>query len=373
MEFSCERLGLSRILSRAASVASVKTATTALQCVLLEAKDGRLTARATDLFSGVEASTDADVKAPGTICVDARRASEIANKLAPGPVRMRTAKNQLEISSGKAKFKLGTFPASEYPDLPRVDATTPRLGRFEARDLTRVLSQGSYAMHTSVDEGSLNATLIDSLPGKLRVYSTDRNRLAYAELNVDVPKARLLLPHKAASSLMKLCGDHKEGQVEIAHHMGYLLISSGDVILSTKLADEDKFPPAQLVFDRYAAEITHRVRVGRDEFVEAIERVAIVSSSEKDRPDVFLELSPGKIRITATSKSSDEAEDEVECDAACEMRLEVNPQYMIAAMKAAPEDEIELGLKDSESAIFVRGVDATEHVAIVMPIKQRDA
>lgn len=370
MDITAERLGLSRILGRAAGVASVKTATTALQCVLLEAKDGRLTARATDLYAGVEASTEAEVKEPGSIAVDARRAAEIAKNLPPGPVRVRIVKNQLEISLGKSRFKLGTFPASEYPDLPRVDEKTARLGRFEARDLSRIVAQGSYAMHSSEDDASLNATLFDSMDGVLRLFSSDRNRLAYAVLKAECSKARLLVPSKSVARLSALCGDHKDGQVEIAHHMGYIFFLAGDVILSTRLCD-DKAAAFQTVFDRAAGGVAERVNVPREELKEAIKRVAIVSSSDKERPDVALHFSEGRVRITAASKSSDEGEDEVSCDGDCEVKIEVSPESMTDALDAVSEDEAEIGMNGPLGAMVIRGVNSTDHTAIVMPVRPR--
>jgi DNA polymerase-3 subunit beta len=370
MDLTIERADLSRILSRAASVTSAKSPMLPLQHVLLDAADGRLSARATDLYMGAESSAVCDVAKPGSLAVDARRAAEIAKSLPVGVARLRLVKSQLEISSGKSKFKLGVYPAEDYPSMPRLGSGPATFGVFASADLLRCLAQGAHAALQDDSKPELNGALFESSGGTLKITSTDSKRLAVSGIRGETcSDASIVVPIKGVAALRALCDSCKENiGVSVIDRTAFFF--ADHVCISSKLV-EDPFPKADRVIQYSRDAVKHTVRVDRQLTVDALARVSIVSASEKVHADVSIAFAPGSMTMSAANTASDEGEDEVACDADFTMRLIVNPKYMLDALKAAIDDVVTIGVSSELGAIVVHGSDPAEYTGVVMTIRPR--
>ena len=105
------RPDLARLLSATTRVVESRNTIPILSCVRLVAKDGTLTATATDLDIVVSASAKAD--GAMSVCVDAKMLDAIVKKLPASAEITLTAKDgALAITSGRSRFSLPTLPAT---------------------------------------------------------------------------------------------------------------------------------------------------------------------------------------------------------------------------------------------------------------------
>src|SRR5690606_172849 len=126
MNITIAKRDLLRIAARAAAVAERKSTMPMLAMTLLTARKSSLRASATDLYTSITDAASADIKAPGSIAVNAADLLARVKSLPEGPVELSTKDNALTIKAKGAarRFTLRTAPANDYPPLatPREDA-----------------------------------------------------------------------------------------------------------------------------------------------------------------------------------------------------------------------------------------------------------
>lgn len=358
MEFTCNKTDLTRILTRAASAAAVKSPIAALCCVLLEVIDGKVTARATDSYVGVETFAPAKVKTTGVVAIgDAKRAANVVKDLPAGDVLVRIVKNHVEVSSKKAKFKLEFLPSEDFPQMPRPgDAAFT----IPARELARAIGQGSYAMALTDAAPQLHGALFDRDGDLLRIVSTDGHRLAIGSAPAQGKVPTMLVPPRAITEIKRMCDGDKEGAIAVSFDRGMAFFTSGDYVLSAKCRD-DAFPP----YRKLTITPDKCVTLRRDDISAALKRVSLMS--KKDDGQLDLTFSSGQVRIATRDGSG---EDVVECDCDADFATSANWEYLAQAINAVADDEVKLQMARDTDPIRVEPATSSDCSGLVMPMRR---
>jgi DNA polymerase-3 subunit beta len=371
LDLTISKQDLSRMFTRAAVATDSKSPLITANNIFLNADNGRLTVRATDSYLGVESSAVADIKTAGSIALDARRSSEAAKSLPGTEVRLRLVKNQLEVSSGKTRFKLGSFSADDLPELPRAAEAT-EVGSIDALVFARVLARGSYAADTDESRFDACGAFVEAMSGLLSVRSFDRNRVAEASIQVDTRDFCAFVPSKNLIEIRKLCEAAKE-MCTLYAHASYLFVRVGDTVMSATTGNVlSSHRLYGKVITTCAKSAKDRVVLHRDGLIGAIKRVSIVNLEKvPDRvPEVYLHFSDGQLRIRAANTTADEAEETLECDSALTRDLRLSPKYLLDALLAVADDEVVIGLgKNNVDGVLITGAASEEHRAVVMPMQ----
>ena len=95
----------------------------------------------------------------------------------------------------------------------------------------------------------------------------------------------------------------------------------------------------------------------------------VILSNEKYR-GVRLGFNKGNIRIQANNPDQEEAEDEVEVDySGDEMEIGFNVNYLLDALAAVDDENVEVGLVDPASSCVVRAPGDENSLYVVMPMR----
>jgi DNA polymerase-3 subunit beta len=195
--------------------------------------------------------------------------------------------------------------------------------------------------------------------------ATDGHRLALCDVTLqgfDGGKAQVILPRKGVQELQKLLGG--DGEVQISIGTNHIRLQVGDIRFTSKLID-GRFPD----YDRVIPQIAdNRVSGSRDALRHALQRAAILSN-EKYR-GVRLQFSKDRIRIQANNPDQEEAEDEVEIEYnGQDMEIGFNVNYLLEALAAVENDNVEIGLVDPSSSCVVRSPGDDKCLYVVMPMR----
>ena len=184
----------------AAVSASIPTRTTlpVLSNILIEAKDGAVTMSGTDLDIAVSVQVPAEVDEEGALTVPAKKLQELARELPEHPVRITTKGDRLELTCGRASFRLNGMARDEFPTFPSVDFTESwKIGGSVLHDLIR---QTSFAVSTEESRPILNGVLWQLTDSEMRMVATNGHRLARLSVPVSAPgapRADLIVPPTA--------------------------------------------------------------------------------------------------------------------------------------------------------------------------------
>ncbi|HEY9581131.1 MAG TPA: DNA polymerase III subunit beta [Rhizorhapis sp.] len=317
------------------AVVETKATVPILTHVLVRSTPGQMTLIGTDLDIMIDQTVDLEDAGSNkalTFCIDAGTLASIAAKLpAEGIACIESDGNTgITIKCGRARFKLPTLPADDFPTIPAGDWDAQ--WEQDATELIAMIDSVSFAMSTEETRYYLNGIFLHVPGGSESQFAaaTDGNRLA--RFHCDVADGAegmpdIILPRKAVAALAQLL-DEEGGTVGIAVSTTKFRFDVGKTVLTGKLID-GKFPD-------YARVIPtgHRLAAWFEPgpLAEAVERVLTISS-DKTR-SIALEFATETVTLQVISPENGTASEDVPCDYDGEpLRIGFNGAYLLDVLR----------------------------------------
>jgi DNA polymerase-3 subunit beta len=344
MKFSVSKEKLLAGLQTVQNVVSTRTTLPILSNVLLQAADDQLRLTTTDLDVGVSGAVSAQIEKPGATTLPARRLANIVRELPAAEIIVEVdSKNVASIRCGQSFFKILGLPEEEFPPLPKqTNARTFTIGQQLLRDALR---KTSYAISTDETRYVLNGILFSFKENKLTLVATDGRRLALVDLELEFPRSQevdIIVPTKAVTELGRLLGD--EGEVRLSVEENQVAFQIGDTLLASKLI-EGNYPNYRQVIP---AEAKERVTLEREMFLNAVHRVALLSSEKSN--SVKLVFTKNNIEIAANTPDVGEARESLAVAyKGREFSIAFNPEFLQAPLRVLTNDEVFLDMIDEMS------------------------
>jgi DNA polymerase-3 subunit beta len=368
MEFTVKRNLLLNELNLVQGVIEKKSTIPILSNILLEAKGEALEITATDLDVSICCGCSAEVHAPGTLTVSARRLFDIVRLLPDdSEINCTLLENDwVKLKAGKSEYKVVGLPRENFPSIPQ----TPAGGiTLPGSDLRAMILRTMFAITQEESRYSLNGALLVLGPHQMRMVATDGHRLALVTKAIDIEgvdnEVRALIPRKSLVEILRLIGD-QEMMVEFGRDENHIFfIVGGKKLISRVLAGQ--FPNYEMVVPR---DNDKRVVASSRALAEGIRRAAVMSD-EKLRA-VRMAFSPGAAEITASSAEAGEAREMVEVEyEGSGVSIGFNPQYLLEFLGVCGSDAVSILVKDGETQGMLSPVAATDldYRYVVMPMK----
>jgi len=380
MELRIPVQDLSRALTLMQGVVQRKNTMAILANVLIDVGTdddgaGRVTIAATDLDVGVRTTRPCEALESGTITVPARALADMV-KVLPGPdvTLKRLPNNHVEVKSGRTKARLNALSPDEFPTLPTYDDVN--FVKISASLFSEMVDKTVYAASTDETRYNLNGVLFDPSAGEggdrnhLTMVSTDGHRLVrverdFEDLSFPDEMGSVILPRKGLGEVRRLLdGDDDSDEMEIGFHQNHAVVRRGNTVLGMRLI-EGTFPDYKQVIPNMADKV---VRISRADIVGALRRV-IVLASDKTQP-VKLSLKADSLEVSCSNPDTGEINDDVAVEySGDEVDIAFNGRYLLEALNSLSDQNILLKLIDHLSPGVVVGVDETQHLCVVMPMR----
>jgi DNA polymerase III subunit beta len=331
--------------------------------ILLEAEGESVRMTATDLEVGARVSVPAKVGGKGAITVSARKLTEIVKELAAAAVALKVTENvTVNLRCGGATYRLVGLAPDDFP--PVVPASPQSWVTLEAKTLREMLTQTSFAVSHDETRYALNGVLFAFQGKDVRMVATDGHRLAFStrSLGQAIPTATGIVPRKAVTEIMRVLGAGEEVQIAITENQ--FVLQMPNFVMTARLI-EGQFPNYDAVIPRTQP---GRLAAPRSSLTAALRRVAVMAE-ERNKP-VKLALSPGSLKMTASSQELGEAEEILEVEyAGEEMVIGFNSRYLLEAMAALDKDQVMFEIKDAQSPGVIKSVEDEGYCCVIMPMR----
>ncbi len=332
--------------------------------ILLVARNGQLSATATDLEVELVATSEVDVDQEGEITVPGRKLLDICKAL-PGGAKVKwTLKGErLLVQSGKSRFNLSTLAAAEFPTVDDIN-TTDRV-TVTSENARRLLDKTQFAMAQQDVRYYLNGLLLETGKDMLRAVATDGHRLAMTDIEIvssDASGKQVIVPRKGVTELQRLIGDDGELVVELGSN--HIRAEIGSIRFTSKLID-GRFPDYQRVLPTNP---TNVLTADREALRQALSRAAILSN-EKYR-GIRLDIKDSGVVIQAHNPEQEEAEEEIDVEySGDDIEIGFNVTYLMDALAAIDSAEVNLALVDANSSCLIRDPARDDSSYVVMPMR----
>lgn len=371
MRVIIERSNLLKSLNHVHRVVERRNTIPILSNVLLQAEDGGLKLKATDLDLEVTEFTEAAIEQVGATTVPAHLLYDIVRKL-PDGAEVTLANNEdgtaMTVVSGRASFRLQCLPQSDFPELTA--GTFTHIFRMEATALKRLIDRTNFAISTEETRYYLNGIHLYSGEEdgrlELRAVATDGHRLARAAM--EAPSGAegmpaIIIPRKTVAELQKLL-DAPDTTVTIEVSDVKIRFTVGTVVLTSKLID-GTFPEYKRVIP---VNNDRKLIIDRQSFAMAVDRVSTISS-ERGRA-VKLSIADGLLTLTVNNPDSGSASDELQAQYDGEpLEIGFNSKYLLDITGQLSGDEAVFMLADAGSPMLVRD-EGDEHLLyVLMPMR----
>ena len=384
MELSLPKATLVGILAPLTKVIERRNTIPVLSHVRMTLDGGALEIRATDLAMEVVRSVPVDGDtADGATCLPGRLLLDVVKKMDGDDVRFETTGSNggyaRRVMSGACRFELLGMPAGDYPPLvPADDGRVSSSFTLGAGTLSALLNFVAPSMSKEETRYYLCGVYLHVEDDRLRAVATDGHRLALA--TTDVPEgaeamAPVIVPAKAVGALVDvLSGLPFDAPVKVGCTSTWFRTEHGDTTTTTKAID-GLYPPYQKVIPRSNP---YRVRVGRKELAEAVDRVATVveSNAASGRAVAFAFAEDGLV-LSATTMGGEDADEKVAADVPSELhghRTGFNPRFVADVLSVMHSEGVVLTFDRDEKPgpIMVLSDDAPEGDAdcqVLMPVR----
>jgi DNA polymerase-3 subunit beta len=256
------------------------------------------------------------------------------------------------------------LPAADFPLIEDIQVQTSfSLPQGAFREL---LEGTHFSMAQQDVRYYLNGLLLEMSEQRVRAVATDGHRLALGDLNIPiegVSEQQVIVPRKSILELQRvLSEDDTMARVEIGTN--HIRVQLPDLQLTSKLID-GRYPEYERVIPRGGDKA---VRADRRLLREALGRAAILSN-EKYR-GVRLRFQPERLQVRAHNPEQEEAEDELDIEySGDQLEISFNVNYVMDALAAIRNDEVELQLSDSNSSCLILDPADQNYRYVVMPMR----
>ncbi len=379
MKFRTSRETLLRPLRVVTGVVERRQTLPVLSNLLVEASEGGLMLRGTDLEVEVvaELKEGVDIADPGAATIPAHKLAEIWQSLPESvPVDVALENDRAVIRCGRGRFVLATIPVEGFPtDRPLQDHGARTQGdENEAQivlshaDVHRLLNRTKFAMANQDVRYFLNGLLLELTTHNLRVAASDGHRMAMCTLEGGVPGTegmRVIVPRKSIQYLERLISDSEE-DVRFVIGRTYLRATQGEYTLTTKLVD-GQFPDVDRLIP---SDLDHSLTGDRETLRQALNRAAILSNEKTS--DVRLQVEDEQLTIRATNPEQEEAEEvvAVDYDGSTGMDIGFNVRYIQDVLNALDTESVKVSMPEGNSIALIEGPGAEDSLYLVMPLRR---
>ena len=364
MKFKSERDLLAEALTAASRVVATRLVG-ASSGTLLSLRGNQLTVTGTDLDITIRTTVDVIGLDDGAAVVPSRLIVDAVRSLEPGAVTIASTEENVEVSLGRARFSLRTFPVVDYPNLPPVTGATTVIA---ASDLIHGLNQVVRAAANDDARPLLTGVLFTHEAESLRLIATDSYRLAVR----DVPGVSglgvsqdLLVPARALQELQRAASSlADDAEIGVTVTDAEICFVVGATTISSRLIDGN-YPS---VLQLFPASYPNQLRIAKDTLLTTLKRAKLLAKDSTS--SVRLTMHEKSVEVRTQSIDTGDIEDNVDADfQGEELTIAFNPSFLIDGIEAVSGDEIVLEMSDAVRPATVHGVDDVSFRYLLMPVR----
>jgi DNA polymerase-3 subunit beta len=338
-----------------------KTTMPILECILINAATEKIKLTANDTELGIETTVAGEIAEHGVIAVPADIFTNIVRKLPDGDVRIDTKDETVTIRCGQSRFTIQGRDGQDFTQLPEVDREyAVEITQFTLRD---IINKTLFSASTNDSNKIMTGELFEVRDKTLRVIALDGHRIAIrsVELRQSYDNEKAIIPGKTLSEISKILGGDTEKTAKIYFSDKYVLFAFDETIVVSRLIDGEYFMVDQMLSKDYS---TH-FRIKRQDLLSSLDRSVLLVKEEDKKPIIFL-ITDGnlELRISSTIGSMDENL-VIEKDGQ-DLNIGFNPKFLIDALRAIDEEEVDIYLQSSRAPAFIR--DDSTYCYLVLPV-----
>ena len=363
MKIICSRNELLKSINIVNKAVPVRTTMPVMECILIDALSDRIRITANDMEMGIETSLEGVIEQRGLIAIDAKMLSEITRKMPESDITISSDENFMTtISCEKTVFKIAGMDGEDFSRIPLVERDeSVVISQYIFREMIR---QTIFSISQNDTNKIMAGELLDINESQIRLISLDGHRISIrrSALEKDAGKRKLIIPGKTLSDISKILSGNMDDMMEICFTKNLVMFMFDETVIVSRLIDGDYFNVDQMISMDYET----RVSFNRREVIDCIDR-SLLFVREEDKKPIILDINDMQMNISIRSRMGSLDEDIPVEKEGKDIRIAFNPKFMIDALRAIEDENVEVYFVNSRTPCVIRDENAT-FVYLILPV-----
>ena len=346
---------LNKALDIVSRAVSTRTTLPITKGVLIESDGKTATLTGTDTEIGIKTKCELTDGTDGKMVLPASLLSNIVKSLPNNAVVKISAKDgKATLDCESSHFNLVCEPADEFPTLQECSGKGVAI---DGETLKKMIEHTCFAASDDEARGVLTGELLRFKDDRFTMVALDGFRMALNYTDIIGEAKDLIIPKRTLSEVARIIGDE---DVEIIAGEKNAIIKTDNTVVSTKLLAGDYIDYSAILPKDNDIEVT----VDRNDLVDAIKRVLIVTSVIQDKK-IIINVSDS-LHLSASSEVGNANEEVPITHKGNDLEIAFNGMYLLNSLEAIEDDQITITFKTAVSAVEVAG-NGYSH--LVLPVR----
>ena len=363
MKIVCKNDELISAINIALRAVSSKTTMAVLECLFIEAKEGKILITSNNMELGIKTELPGRIDEEGQVAVNAKIFSDIARKLPVGSINISVDENySMSIVCGKAKFKIAAQSGNDFPVLPEIKKDSfITISQFALKEIIR---QTIFAVSDNEATKIMTGEYFEIKGNKLTVTALDGHRIAIR--NIELKKVfddrDVIIPGKTLNEISKIIEGDAEKDILIYFSQNNILFELENTIVLSRLIEGKYLNVKQMIITDYDT----KIKISKKELMDCIDRATLLVK-ESDKKPIIITIEDNSIRLNMnTSIGTMDEEIDVEKDGK-DLLIGFNPKFIMDVIKVIDEDDITLYMTNAKAPCFIRDENMSYNY-LVLPV-----
>ena len=368
MKFTADRNKLSDAIINASKVTSAHSSIPALEGILINLKNEKITVTGYDLDSGIKNIIPViSAEEDGEVVLNAKLIAEMLRKMPAGcPVEVSCVDEvYVTIKCGPVEFKLVGVSGQRYPNLPEMSLETS----FQVKEhiLKSMIRQTIFAVAQNDLKPILTGVFFEVKDNVFSMVAVDGVRIAMRNEKVQYKDLSFVVPTKVLNELLRILSDEDTGKdITVLIDKSQVGFNRDDYITFTRLMDGDFID-----YTRFTSFVpTTEAIVNARQFAASLDRVLLLT--ERFKSPVRCIFENNKLTVTCNTNLGS-IHEELKADYPySKLEIAFNARFMMDAMRNSECDEVKLQFTNPLSPIKIVPVNGDDFTYLVMPVKMKE-
>lgn len=337
-----------------------------LSYVIIEARGGVVSVKATNLDVGIEMSLTAKIFEDGVVAVQGSlMKSFLANSSQSKSVTLETTGSVCKIISGQSEAVLNTVSAEEFPVIPKVDQG--KTFEILAKDLVLGLKSVVWSSAVSTIKPELSSVYIYEDQDDLVFVATDSFRLAEKKIKSKKIKGfdPILIPFKNALEIMRTFENFSD-DVTLVVSKNQLSITNESIHLSSRVVDGN-FPDYRQIIPK---EFSTKATLLKADLIAALKISSLFSNSFNQLTVAF---KPTEKNIELSTKNNDvgEGKQVIKCTVEGEeIVMSFNHKFMLDCLSVIDAESVTLRVAGAGRPMIIGASNSASFTYLLMSMNR---
>lgn len=364
MKIKCTQEKLSKALNNVSRIAIGKATLPILKNVLIRVNDNKVSLIATNLDMAIIDFLPVSSSENGVITVPAKLLAEFVSNLPKGEtIEISSDDTKVIISAGKYSSTINGALADDFPELPEIDEKKSIIYKIGIDEFKTGVNQVVIASSNDLTRPALTGVYFNTDNNTLSIAATDGYRLAEKKLLDKTEKdVKAIVPTSSLQEVLRSITDDAE-EIEVSFSDDLVRFRLGEIEIISKLIDAS-YPDYRKLIPNNNNIVSI---LNREELIR-VSRLAALFARSVGGSIVCETKSPNIFSVKSIANEFGENDSEIETEVDVEGKVNLNSRFLIDALNALEEPEIEFTFSDHLSPIVLKNKKNDKYTHIIMPL-----